>query len=82
MDCFLFRLRETGSNQRRYTTPSVYNLSQLHYPTKLGEQFTALYDNEWSAAFKEINERKSEKETVQLLLDILMVCGTESYNSS
>ncbi|XP_052239835.1 uncharacterized protein LOC127850675 isoform X3 [Dreissena polymorpha] len=41
-------------------------------PTKIGEQFTELYDNEWTDAFSVLEQQYTEKQGITFLLDIIM----------
>ena len=52
--------------------PNIADLSDQHRPTKLGEMFSGLYDDEYTDAFEEINTG-NDKQTCQKLLDLLMV---------
>ncbi|KAH3737822.1 uncharacterized protein LOC127850501 isoform X1 [Dreissena polymorpha] len=56
--------------------PAIADLSDPYRPTKLADQFSSLYDNEWTDAFDVLqNLNCSEQQTVQILLDLVM----ESY---
>ena len=40
---------------------------------KVGEQLCELYNNEWADAFKELTKTQTEKETIEMLLELMMV---------
>ncbi|XP_061188949.1 uncharacterized protein LOC133197114 [Saccostrea echinata] len=46
------RLSQAASNSLMYNNPSIADLSDKNRPTKLGERFGQLYDNEWSEAYE------------------------------
>ena len=51
------------------------DLSDKNRPTKIGEKFGELYDEEWSDAFDAFNTqlKYAEEKCLQVLLRILMV---------
>ncbi|KAK3602821.1 hypothetical protein CHS0354_026372 [Potamilus streckersoni] len=53
--------------------PNIPDLSEQNRPSKLGEMYFELYDNEWTDAFEVLTEKfhLSEKTAIQLLLKIL-----------
>lgn len=51
---------------------NVADLSDPNRPTKLAEQFSELYDNEWTDAFEEL-EHMTDSERISYLLYILQV---------
>lgn len=54
--------------------PSIADLSTEIRPTKIGENFKQLYDNEWTEAFEELTEEgKTEEECIKILLQIVKV---------
>jgi hypothetical protein len=53
--------------------PAIADLSDPNRATKLAEQFSELYDNSWTDAF-EVLEISDEKECIQYLLNIIIVC--------
>ncbi|XP_060083045.1 uncharacterized protein LOC132562320 [Ylistrum balloti] len=73
------RLSAIASNKLKEGNPNIADLSDKNRPTKLGELFAALYDNEWSDAMEEINkgngdEDEEDEETmkcIQRLLDVV-----------
>lgn len=48
---FSFRLSRFASQQLTSGNPNIADLSDRNRPTKIGEMFGQLYDNEWSDAF-------------------------------
>jgi hypothetical protein len=52
---------------------TIADLSDPYRATKLAEQFSELYDNLWTDAF-EVLEISDEKECIQYLLNIVVVC--------
>ncbi|XP_052239689.1 uncharacterized protein LOC127850596 isoform X2 [Dreissena polymorpha] len=65
----------------RDNNPNIADLSDPFRPTKLGEQFSELYDNEWTDAFDALQEEFEERHAISILLDIVMdsyqFCDTE-----
>lgn len=67
------RLSAVVSNKLKQGNPYIADLSDRNRPTKLGERFGSMYDDEWLEAFealrdgKEENEEEDAKVTVQLL---------------
>ena len=51
---------------------NVANLSDPYRPTRLAEMFAELYDNEWTDAFEEI-EDKEDCDKIEYLLNLLKV---------
>ena len=51
---------------------NVTDLSDPNRPTKLAEQFSELYDNDWTDAFEELTHF-GEEERIDLLIKILQV---------
>ena len=52
---------------------NVTDLSDTNRPTKLAEQFSELYDNDWTDAFEELTHLEEEGR-IRLLIKILQVC--------
>ena len=65
------------SSRLRDGNPNVVDLSDQNRPNKLGEQFSELYDNQWTNAFEAIQyffgTTKSEYNIIRILLEILEV---------
>lgn len=58
----------------RENNPAVADLSDCHRPTKLGEMYSELYDNEWTDAFEALTDSGySDFETIETLKITLMV---------
>lgn len=55
--------------------PNFANLSDKNRPTKIGEKFGQMYDDEWSEAFDEIKRtsKKEDAEVYEILLNIVLV---------
>ncbi|XP_052239916.1 uncharacterized protein LOC127850700 isoform X2 [Dreissena polymorpha] len=71
----LRRLSAMMSVKLRDNNPNIADLSDQFRPTKLGEQFSELYDNEWTDAFDALQNNFEERHAISILLDIVM----ESY---
>lgn len=65
------RLSSFASKQLTTNNPNIADLSDKNRPTKLGERFEQLYDNEWSEAFEYLKEIPLEEDqTIKTLVDI------------
>lgn len=54
--------------------PAIADLSDSHRPTKLGEMYSELYDNEWTDAFEALTHSGySDFETTETLKITLIV---------
>ena len=54
--------------------PGITDLSDENRPTKLGEKFSELYDNEWTEAYEEQEETMgNEQKTIEYLYKLLLV---------
>lgn len=57
--------------------PNIADLSDTNRPTKLAEQFSELYDNEWTDLFEHLNGEEKDKDKDQtailLILKLFMV---------
>ncbi|XP_033743557.1 eukaryotic translation initiation factor 5B-like [Pecten maximus] len=56
------RLSAIASNKLKEGNPNIADLSDKNRPTKLGEHFASLYDDEWSEALEELSKDKKEGE--------------------
>ncbi|XP_062577369.1 uncharacterized protein LOC134239218 [Saccostrea cucullata] len=66
------RLSQAASNSLMYNNPSIADLSDKNRPTKLGERFGQLYDNEWSEAYETLKfSIQSENAVYSILADIV-----------
>ena len=59
--------------------PMITDLGDINRPTKLAEQFSVLYDNEWTDAFDSVarmagQTQNIEKNIIIYLADVLRVC--------
>lgn len=65
------RLSSFASKQLTTNNPNIADLSDRNRPTKLGEKFEQLYDNEWSEAFEYLKEiPMDEDQILKTLVDI------------
>ena len=54
--------------------PNIADLSDRNRPTKIGERFGELYDNEWSEAYEDLKGMgKEENEIIVMLHRIVEV---------
>ena len=67
-----FRLSELMGHKLSDKNPNIADLSDQSRPTKLGEMFSTLYDDQYTDAFEEICTG-NDRETCKKLLDLLMV---------
>ena len=69
------RLSELAGAKLTEGNPNIADLSDKNRPTNLAENFSELYDNEWTDALEELLDqgKKSEEEGIKVLLDILNV---------
>lgn len=76
----LTRLSDIMGTKLRDNNPAITDLNDPNRPMKLGDQFSELYENEWTDAFSDIVDCKNlnltEIETIAVLLDMLK----EVYN--
>ncbi|XP_045211906.2 uncharacterized protein LOC123563265 isoform X2 [Mercenaria mercenaria] len=74
----LKRLSAIMSSRLRDGNPNVVDLSDQNRPIKVGEQFSELYDNQWTDAYSALESffghSKPEPELISVLLDILQQC--------
>ncbi|XP_060566226.1 uncharacterized protein LOC132725156 isoform X2 [Ruditapes philippinarum] len=82
-DELLNRLSKVAGANLTDNNPNIADLSDPNRATKLAEQFSELYDNEWTDAFEDL-KITDEKECIAFLLNILVesykMCGTISCN--
>lgn len=69
------RLSKIASDKLTDGNPNFANLSDKNRPTKIGEKFGQMYDDEWSEAFDEIKRtsKKEDAEVYEILLNIVLV---------
>ncbi|XP_071124998.1 interaptin-like isoform X2 [Mytilus edulis] len=80
----LSRLSEMMGVKLRENNPAITDLNDPNRPMKLGEQFNELYENEWTEAFLELQDLKTddtslnEEQAVKILLNILKEINEQS----
>lgn len=66
-----------ASGKLRDNNPNITDLGDPNRPTKLGEQMSELYDNEWTDALEEILQSRPQgtpdETVIKELLNALMV---------
>lgn len=72
-----FRLSAMAGAKLTDGNANIADLSDKNRPTKLAEQFSELYDNEWTDAFGNLTHsgKHSEEESCKVLVSILCVSG-------
>ncbi|XP_033743556.1 uncharacterized protein LOC117329638 [Pecten maximus] len=71
------RLSRFASNQVTQGNPNIADLSDKNRPTKIGEKFGELYDNEWSEAYEAFKEKmeivndEDEPKVIEQLLRVV-----------
>ncbi|XP_053392088.1 uncharacterized protein LOC128554801 [Mercenaria mercenaria] len=82
----LTRLSATASAKLTDDNPNIADLSDINRPTKLSEQFSELYDNEWTDAFEALTNTKKgnkpEEEACKLLLGVMTTIYSKCYEKS
>ncbi|XP_053398943.1 centromere-associated protein E-like isoform X2 [Mercenaria mercenaria] len=79
----LMRLSRCAGDNLTYQNPSIADLSDEKRPTKLAEEFSELYDNEWTDAFEKVNIEDDQGITtfmLQLLKRANELCNEVSEN--
>ncbi|KAL3879709.1 hypothetical protein ACJMK2_031996 [Sinanodonta woodiana] len=78
------RLSEMGAMQLTEGNPNITDLSDQNRPDKIAEQFSELYDNQWTDCYMVLMDRlrKSEQEAIETLLTILKTIYDISLNRS
>ena len=73
--CFhIFSLNKVTKKRAMSTNPAVEEFKDVNSPTKIGEHFGSLNDNEWFEAFDAMKEEnKPEGEILQFLFSLVMV---------
>ncbi|XP_021352067.1 uncharacterized protein LOC110449496 isoform X1 [Mizuhopecten yessoensis] len=70
------RLSRFASNQVTQGNPNIADLSDKNRPTKIGEKFGGLYDDEWSEAFeafKTLLRLENEEDEPEIISQLLRV---------
>ena len=71
------RLSQLTSDRLTSDNPNIANLGDPNRPTKLGEVFSELYDNEWTDAYEGLRAAgRNDRTSIQILFDTLMVMYT------
>ena len=77
-----YRLSAMVGAKLRDNNPAITDLNDPNRPMKIGEQFSGVYENEWTDAFLNLEDMKSdvnesacinEEEAIEILLNILRV---------
>ena len=77
-----YRLSAMVGAKLRDNNPAITDLNDPNRPMKIGEQFSGVYENEWTDAFLNLEDMKSdvnesacinEEEAIAILLNILRV---------
>ena len=75
-----YRLSAMMGAKLRDNNPAITDLNDPNRPMKIGEQFSGVYENEWTDAFLNLQDMKSddgacinEEEAIVILLNILRV---------
>ncbi|KAL3879695.1 hypothetical protein ACJMK2_031982 [Sinanodonta woodiana] len=77
------RLSEIGTGRLTDSNPNIADLSDPNRPSQLAEQFTELYDSEWTDAFEYLSKVKGleNTRTVWTLLNILKTIYNVCFES-
>ncbi|CAC5382390.1 unnamed protein product [Mytilus coruscus] len=69
----LTRLSEVMGSKLRDNNPAITDLNDPNRPMKLGDQFSELYENEWTDAYSALEDSKklTEIEIIEILIKIL-----------
>ncbi|KAL4240869.1 hypothetical protein ACF0H5_001654 [Mactra antiquata] len=72
----LDRLSRITSEKLRDGNPNIVDISDQNRPGKLGEQFSELYDNQWTDALEAIENQTgvAQRQAIHILLQILLEC--------
>eukprot|EP00105_Crassostrea_gigas_P046404 XP_019930552.1 PREDICTED: uncharacterized protein LOC105347472 isoform X1 [Crassostrea gigas] len=80
------RLSKFASQQLTEGNPNIADLSDTHRPTRLGEMYSQLFDDEWSEAFEAFKdstiakEGDDDDELYPNILSILQTLVTEAFS--
>lgn len=70
-----FRLSSATAAKVLDNNPNIADLSDPNRPQKLGEQFSQMYDDQWTDATEALEKLEiNEEKIIQTLLDIIVVC--------
>lgn len=70
---FIYRLSQAASRSLMHNNPNIADLSDKNRPTKIGERFEQLFDNEWSDAHEILKSTISEREIYIILIEVVKV---------
>ena len=71
---FISRISKEAGEKLTKDNPAITDLSDTNRPTKLGEMYSELYDNEWTNAFDGLtNAGHTEKDAIDTLYLTLLV---------
>nr|XP_034303996.1 uncharacterized protein LOC105337427 isoform X3 [Crassostrea gigas] len=65
------RLSQAASRSLMHNNPNIADLSDKNRPTKIGERFEQLFDNEWSDAHEILKSTISEREIYMILIEVV-----------
>lgn len=65
------RLSQAASRSLMHNNPNIADLSDKNRPTKVGERFEQLFDNEWSDAHETLKSTHSEREIYVILIEVV-----------
>lgn len=71
----VYRLSEVASLRMSIGNPNCADLSDSNRPTKIGEKFSELYNNEWTQLFESLeSEIEDETQRISKLCECVQVC--------
>ncbi|KAK3602802.1 hypothetical protein CHS0354_026351 [Potamilus streckersoni] len=72
----LTRLSKQVSDQMTENNPNIADQFSQNRPSKLGERYSEVYDNQWTIAFEVLTETYGEVDetAIQILLNLLIEC--------
>lgn len=66
-------MSQAASRSLMHNNPNIADLSDKNRPTKIGERFEQLFDNEWSDAHEILKSTISEREIYVILIEVVKV---------
>ncbi|KAL3878222.1 hypothetical protein ACJMK2_030589 [Sinanodonta woodiana] len=83
-DDAMSRLSRHMGQQMSEGNPNITDLSDPNRPSKLGERYSELYDNEWTNAFEVLTSKsgKDDKQAVDVLRNILWKSYASAFDIS
>lgn len=74
----LTELSEWAGHSLTNNNPAIANLSDANRPSKIGEKFSEMYDNDWTDAMETLDGNGfDERSSIELLLDVLTSINEE-----